>query len=66
MPLTDQLPADWRARLPAETLNVQLSAMDAFLAAETAAGQTVFPPRDLVFAALRLTPWQEVRVVILG
>lgn len=66
MSLTDQLPADWRARLPAETLNVQLPAMDAFLSAEADAGQTVFPPRDRVFAALRLTPWQDVRVVILG
>ena len=66
MSLTDQLPADWRARLPAEIVNVQLPAMDAFLTAEADAGQTVFPPRDRIFTALRLTPWQEVRVVILG
>ena len=66
MSLTDQLPADWRIQLPAEILNVQLPAMDAFLAAETTAGQTVFPPRERIFAALRLTPWRDVRVVILG
>ncbi|MDT8335882.1 MAG: uracil-DNA glycosylase [Desulfurivibrionaceae bacterium] len=31
-----------------------------------AGGRKVYPPRDLVFEALRLTPFEEVRVVILG
>ncbi len=29
-------------------------------------GRKVYPPRDLVFEAMRLTPFEEVRVVILG
>ena len=29
-------------------------------------GRKVFPPRDLVFNAMRLTPFDEVRVVIIG
>lgn len=29
-------------------------------------GRKVYPPRDLVFNAMRLTPFEEVRVVILG
>ncbi|MFA5203850.1 MAG: uracil-DNA glycosylase [Lentisphaeria bacterium] len=65
-PLREQLPEDWRRRLPAPVLNDTLPALEAFLAAEAAAGQTVFPPRPRIFAALRLTPWQEVRAVILG
>lgn len=32
----------------------------------TAAGKKVYPPRDLVFNAMRLTPFSEVKVVILG
>jgi uracil-DNA glycosylase len=31
-----------------------------------AGGRKVYPPRDLVFNAMRLTPFAEVRVVILG
>lgn len=31
-----------------------------------AAGKKVYPPRDLVFNAMRLTPFAEVKVVILG
>ncbi|MFN2366721.1 MAG: uracil-DNA glycosylase, partial [Desulfurivibrionaceae bacterium] len=33
---------------------------------EAAKGNKVYPPRDLVFEAMRLTPFEEVRVVILG
>src|SRR5210317_1274969 len=29
-------------------------------------GQKVYPPRELVFNAMRLTPFEQVRVVILG
>jgi uracil-DNA glycosylase len=38
----------------------------AFLVAEVAAGRRFYPPADLVFNALALTPFDEVRVVILG
>jgi uracil-DNA glycosylase len=37
-----------------------------FLAAEIAAGRGFYPPGPLVFNALRLTPLDEVRVVVLG
>lgn len=33
---------------------------------QAAGGRKVYPPRDLVFEAMRLTPFEEVRVVILG
>ena len=32
----------------------------------TASGKKVYPPRDLVFNAMRLTPFSAVKVVILG
>lgn len=34
--------------------------------AERAAGQTVYPPEKEVFNAFRYTPWDKVKVVILG
>jgi uracil-DNA glycosylase len=38
----------------------------AFLAAEIACGRGFYPPGPLVFNALRLTPIDDVRIVILG
>jgi uracil-DNA glycosylase len=43
-----------------------MQALRAFLAAEIAAGRGFYPPGNLVFNALRLTPLNAVRVVILG
>ena len=33
---------------------------------EVSKGRKVYPPRDLVFNSMRLTPFEEVRVVVLG
>jgi uracil-DNA glycosylase len=38
----------------------------AFLLAEVAAGRRFYPPADRVFNALALTPFDDVRVVVLG
>lgn len=43
-----------------------MQGLRAFLAAEIAAGRGFYPPGPLVFNALRLTPLERVRVVILG
>ena len=40
--------------------------IDNFLAAEKAAGHTVFPPEDEIFTALNLTSLNEVKALILG
>jgi uracil-DNA glycosylase len=40
--------------------------IDDFLAAEKAAGHTVFPPEDEIFTALNLTSLNEVKALILG
>lgn len=52
--LRDELPAAYVAEL------------QAFLAAEAAAGKRVYPPAADRFRALELTPLPQVRVVILG
>lgn len=59
------LPASWQAALGSELDTPWFRDLQAFVAAERAAGQ-VFPPEDEVFAALALTPLDRVRVVLLG
>lgn len=56
---------DWNPVLAAELTKPYWAELQAFVAAERAAGP-VFPPKDEVFAALHLTPLASVRVVILG
>ena len=38
----------------------------AFVNSEKQAGKTIYPPSSLIFNAFKLTPFEEVRVVILG
>ena len=56
----------WLEAVGDELETPALQSLRAFLAAEVAAGRGFFPPGRLVFNALRLTPLQAVRVVILG
>lgn len=59
------LPATWQGPLGAQLQRPYVAELEAYLAAERAAHQ-VFPPPDDVFRALELTPFDRVRVVILG
>ena len=61
----EELPASWRQALTDEFGADYFRDLEAFVAAERMA-HTVFPPAGDVFTALRLTPLDEVRVVILG
>jgi uracil-DNA glycosylase len=56
----------WLAVLEGEMDAPHMRSLRAFLAAEKAAGRTFFPPSDRVFNALWLTPFEDVRVVVLG
>ncbi len=56
----------WLAVVGDELEQPHMARLRDFLAAEKAAGRTFFPPSDLVFNALSLTPFDDVRVVILG
>jgi uracil-DNA glycosylase len=59
------LPTEWRSALGSRLSDGDLEKLDEFVSAERAQA-TVFPPEEDVFAALRLTPPDEVRAVILG
>ena len=59
------IPADWQISLGPEFEKPYFAALSAFVDAERQA-HTVFPPESEVFNALRLTPYQDVKVVILG
>jgi len=56
----------WLAVLDDELEQPYMTELRAFLVAEVAAGRRFYPPADRVFNALALTPFEDVRVVILG
>lgn len=56
---------DWNPLLRAEFAKPYWSELQRFVAAERN-HHPVYPPHDLVFAALHRTPYAEVKVVILG
>jgi uracil-DNA glycosylase len=56
----------WLENLEGEFRQPYMRALAEFLAAEDAAGKTLFPPRRFVFNALNSTPLDNVSVVILG
>lgn len=61
----NQATTDWNPLLRDEFAKPYWTDLQAFVAAERAVGP-VYPPADEVFAALRLTPYADVKVVILG
>jgi uracil-DNA glycosylase len=56
----------WLEAVGDELETPAMQELRSFLAAEVAAGRGFYPPAPLVFNALQLTPFEEVRVVILG
>ena len=56
---------DWNPVLRGEFAKPYWADLQAYVAEERARG-VVYPPSDEVFAALHLTPYAEVKVVILG
>ena len=56
----------WLAVLGDELAQPYMRDLRAFLVAELAGGRRFYPPADHVFYALSLTPFEAVRVVILG
>lgn len=56
---------DWNPLLRAEFDKDYWTSLQAFVAAERAAGP-VYPPHEDVFTALHLTPYADTRVMILG
>jgi uracil-DNA glycosylase len=60
-----ELPSSWAAVLGDELHAPYFQKLEAFVAAERQAHE-VFPPADEVFAAFEHTPFEEVRVLLLG
>jgi uracil-DNA glycosylase len=65
MGLFEQLPAAWQPVLAQERGKPYLASLEAFLASERATA-TIFPPESAVFNALALTPFDQVRVLVVG
>ncbi|MDQ2696956.1 MAG: uracil-DNA glycosylase [Pseudomonadota bacterium] len=59
------IPDGWQAVLGAEADKPYYQALQRFVAEERQ-NHTVFPPAPEVFSALELTPWDRVRVLLLG
>lgn len=56
----------WKAVLREEFDKEYFSRIAAFLHKEKNEGKTIYPPGPLIFNAFRLTPFDKVKVVILG
>jgi uracil-DNA glycosylase len=61
-----KLEASWKARLGTYLESPPMQALAAFLRAEKQAGKVIYPPGPEIFAAFEHTPFDAVRVVILG
>jgi len=61
-----RLESGWKARVGDWFARDDMRALSAFLRQRKAAGATVFPPGGEIFAAFEATPFDAVKVVILG
>lgn len=61
-----QLHPSWQAVIGEEFDQPYMQSLRAFLKQEKAAGKTIFPPSPLIFNAFNHTPFEQVRVVIIG
>ncbi len=60
------LDPSWKSRLKEEFEQDYMQQLRAFLQARKQAGAVVYPPGSQIFSALDSTPFEQVRVVILG
>src|SRR5262249_36465960 len=63
--LKEQLPPDWQEALKEQVGKSYFKQLEKFVAKERANGP-VFPPEDQMFAAFKATPFDKVKVVLLG
>lgn len=61
-----QIENSWKTVLAAEFEKPYFKELRNFLQAEKTAGKTIYPPGSLIFNAFNSTPFDKVRVVILG
>lgn len=60
------IPTSWKGLLETQTSSDTYRALDIFLEKEVAEGWTVLPPPQDIFRALKVTPYDSVKVVLLG
>jgi uracil-DNA glycosylase len=61
-----QIEAGWKHALAAEFQQPYFAAIKSFLLAEKEAGKTIYPPGSLIFNAFNKTPFDALKVVVLG
>lgn len=61
-----RLHESWKQRLLPELTSAPMQALRAFLRSEMASGKDIYPPARQIFSALDHTPFDQVKVVILG
>jgi uracil-DNA glycosylase len=61
-----KLEASWKARVGDYLNRPDMERLSEFLRTELRAGKTIYPPPRHIFAALDATPFDQVKVVILG
>lgn len=61
-----RLEPSWKARVGDYLSRPEMLRLSEFLRAELRAGKTIYPPPRCIFAALDATPFDRVKVVILG
>jgi uracil-DNA glycosylase len=61
-----KLDASWKARVGDYLERPEMQRLSEFLRTELRAGKTIYPPPKRIFAALDATPFEQVKVVILG
>lgn len=61
-----QIEAGWKKALLSEFTDPYFAALKQFLVEEKKSNQVVYPPANLIFNAFNLTPFDSVKVVILG
>lgn len=61
-----KLEPSWKARVGDYLLRPEMRALSAFLRERASAGARIFPPARNIFAAFDATPFDRVKVVVLG
>jgi len=61
-----RLEPSWKARVGDYLLRPEMQELSAFLRGRAAGGARIFPPARSIFAAFDATPFDRVRVVVLG
>lgn len=63
---TIDLEAGWLQHLQGQFTLPYMSHLKSFLKNEKLSGKTIYPPGQEIFAAFNLTPFEQVKIVILG